>query len=44
MTYVSGEGTSLNKTVKSLGPMLKGKENYILNKGLKDSYMIRLVF
>lgn len=43
MTYVSGEGTSKNENSKIPWANIKGKaENYILNKGLKDSYMIRL--
>ena len=43
MTYVSGEGTSKNENSKIAWANVKGKaENYILNKGLKDSYMIRL--
>ena len=43
MTYVSGEGTSTNENSKIPWANVKGKtENYILNKGLKDAYMIRL--
>ena len=43
MTYVSGEGTSTNENSKISWANVKGKtENYILNKGLKDAYMIRL--
>ena len=43
MTYVSGEGTSTNQNSKIFWANVKGKaENYILNKGLKDAYMIRL--
>jgi len=43
MTYVSGEGTSKNENSKITWANVKGKaENYILNKGLKDAYMIRL--
>ena len=43
MTYVSGEGTSKNENSKIPWANIKGKaENYILNKGLKDAYMIRL--
>ncbi len=43
MTYVSGEGTSKNENSKISWANVKGKaENYILNKGLKDTYMIRL--
>ena len=43
MTYVSGEGTSAKENSKISWANVKGKaENYILNKGLKDSYMIRL--
>ena len=43
MTYVSGEGTSTNQNSKISWANVKGKaENYILNKGLKDAYMIRL--
>ena len=43
MTYVSGEGTSSKQNSKISWANVKGKaENYILNKGLKDSYMIRL--
>ena len=43
MTYVSGEGTSANENSKIPWANVKGKtENYILNKGLKDAYMIRL--
>ena len=43
MTYVSGEGTSKNENSKIPWANVKGKaENYILNKGLKDAYMIRL--
>ena len=30
------------RTVKYLGQMWRETENYILNKGLKDAYMIRL--
>ena len=43
MTYVSGEGTSTNENSKIPWANVKGKaENYILNRGLKDAYMIRL--
>ena len=43
MTYVSGEGTSKNENSKIPWANVKGKaENYVLNKGLKDAYMIRL--
>tara|TARA_B100001094_G_scaffold296388_1_gene318542 strand:+ start:232 stop:906 length:675 start_codon:yes stop_codon:yes gene_type:complete len=43
MTYVSGEGTSTNENSKIPWANVKGKtENYILNKGFKDAYMIRL--
>ena len=43
MTYVSGEGTSSKENSKISWANVKGKaENYILNRGLKDSYMIRL--
>tara|TARA_S200000501_G_scaffold337160_1_gene343078 strand:- start:3653 stop:4327 length:675 start_codon:yes stop_codon:yes gene_type:complete len=43
MTYVSGEGTNTKENSKITWANVKGKtENYILNKGLKDSYMIRL--
>ena len=43
MTYVSGEGTSTQQNSKISWANVKGKaENYILNKGLRDSYMIRL--
>ena len=43
MTYVSGEGTSTNENSKISWANVKGKtENYILSKGLKDAYMIRL--
>ena len=43
MTYVSGEGTSTKENSKIPWANVKGKaENYILNKGLKDAYMIRL--
>ena len=43
MTYVSGEGTSTQQKSKISWANVKGKaENYILNKGLRDSYMIRL--
>ena len=43
MTYVSGEGTSKNENSKITWANVKGKaENYILNRGLKDTYMIRL--
>ena len=43
MTYVSGEGTSKTEKSKIYWANVKGKaENYILNKGLKDAYMIRL--
>jgi len=43
MTYVSGEGTSTHQNSKISWANVKGKaEKYILNKGLKDSYMIRL--
>ena len=43
MTYVSGEGTSTKENSNISWANVKGKtENYILNKGLKDAYMIRL--
>ena len=43
MTYVSGEGTSAKENSNIPWANVKGKtENYILNKGLKDAYMIRL--
>ena len=43
MTYVSGEGTNAKENSKITWANVKGKaENYILNRGLKDSYMIRL--
>ena len=43
MTYVSGEGTCAQQNSKISWANVKGKaENYILNKGLRDSYMIRL--
>ena len=43
MTYVSGEGTSTKENSKISWANVKGKtENYILNRGLKDAYMIRL--
>ncbi len=43
MAYVSGEGTSTGEKSKISWANIKGKaENYILNKGLKDAYMIRL--
>jgi len=43
MNYVSGEGTSSNEKSKIPWANVKGKaENYILSKGLKDAYMIRL--
>tara|TARA_B100001939_G_scaffold337354_1_gene341576 strand:+ start:41 stop:715 length:675 start_codon:yes stop_codon:yes gene_type:complete len=43
MTYVSGEGTSTKENSKVPWANVKGKaENYILNRGLKDAYMIRL--
>ena len=43
MTYVSGEGTSTNENSKIPWANVKGKaENYILNRGLKDAYMVRL--
>ena len=43
MTYVSGEGTSTKENSKIPWANVKGKaENYILNRGLKDAYMIRL--
>lgn len=43
MTYVSGEGTSTNENSNIPWANVKGKaENYILNKGLRDGYMIRL--
>ena len=43
MTYVSGEGTSTNENSKIPWANVKGKaENYILDRGLKDAYMIRL--
>ena len=43
MTYVSGEGTSRTEKSKIYWANVKGKaENYILNRGLKDAYMIRL--
>ena len=43
MTYVSGEGTNSAENSKISWANVKGKaENYILKKGLKDAYMIRL--
>ena len=43
ITYVSGEGTSRNENSKVTWANVKGKtENYILNKGFKDAYMVRL--
>ena len=43
MTYVSGEGTNAKENSKITWANVKGKaENYILSRGLKDSYMIRL--
>ena len=43
MTYISGEGTNSKQNSKISWANVKGKtENYILNKGFKDSYMIRL--
>ncbi len=43
MTYVSGEGTSNSENSKISWANVKGKtENYILSKGFKDAYMIRL--
>ena len=43
MTYVSGEGTSTKENSNIPWANVKGKtENYILNKGLKDAYVIRL--
>lgn len=41
--YVSGEGTNSKQNGKIRWSNVKGKtENYILNKGFKDAYMIRL--
>lgn len=41
--YVSGEGTNSKENSKITWSNVKGKtENYILNKGFKDAYMIRL--
>ena len=43
MIYISGEGTNSKQNSKISWANVKGKtENYILNKGFKDSYMIRL--
>ena len=43
ITYVSGEGTSSKENSKISWANVKGKaENYIINKGFKNSYMIRL--
>ncbi|MAU30662.1 MAG: epimerase [Flavobacteriaceae bacterium] len=43
MTYVSGEGTINSENSKISWANVKGKtENYILSKGFKDAYMIRL--
>ena len=43
MTYVSGEGTSKNENSKIPWANVKGKaENYIIKRGFKDAYMIRL--
>ena len=41
--YVSGIGTDSTEKGSSMWARVKGKtENYILNKGFKDAYMIRL--
>jgi len=41
--YVSGIGTDSSEKGNSMWARVKGKtENYILNKGFKDAYMIRL--
>ena len=43
MTYVSGEGTSTKENSIIDWANVKGKtENYILNRGFKDTYMFRL--
>ena len=43
MNYVSGEGTSTAQNSMIYWANVKGKtENYILDKGFKDAYMIRL--
>lgn len=41
--YVSGSGTDSTEKGRVMWTRVKGKtENYILNKGFKDAYMIRL--
>lgn len=41
--YVSGVGTDSTEKGSSMWGRVKGKtENYILNKGFKDAYMVRL--
>ncbi len=43
INYVSGIGTDSSETGSSMWARVKGRtENYILNKGFKDAYMIRL--
>ena len=42
-SYVSGKGTDSSESGRSMWGRVKGKtENYILSKGFKDAYMIRL--
>lgn len=43
VSYVSGAGTDSSEKGKVMWARVKGKtENYILNKGFKNTYMIRL--
>lgn len=43
VTYVSGVGTDSSEKGRTMWARVKGKtENYILNKGFSDAYMIRL--
>lgn len=43
VNYVSGTGTDSSEKGRVMWARIKGKtENYILNKGFKDAYMIRL--
>lgn len=43
VNYVKGEGTDSSGKGRIMWARVKGKtENYILNKGFKDAYMIRL--
>lgn len=43
VNYVSGSGTDSSEKGRVMWARIKGKtENYILNKGFKDTYMIRL--